>query len=263
MSQIVSSKEPKATNTIHTEAEDGGMTTAKHKHDKSNIDHDKHSEASPNHENAFIGEVVVQATKSDLSLSTRIKDSKSKNNDVLAVIFLQIIVLVLMILLTMQYSWLHNVPNPLSALFGNQDIESFAEAIANYDFVGVSPPEVKPSIFAVVLEVAIWSLAGVLARSEYYLSQIIVRKKPFNFWESGSKLISDGSMGIAIAIAVVLFLRATEFMELSFQNASVASIAAISFILGFYHEDTRRLLSSFRRKISESTQESKDNKDKD
>jgi len=263
MSQTVSSKRPKATNTVHTEAEDGDMTTTKQKHDKSKIDHDKHSDAFPNHENASIGETVDLTTKSDPSLSTRIRDPKSKNNNVLAVIFLQIIVLVLMLLLTMQYSWLHNVPTPLSALFGNQNIESFAEAIANYDFVGVTPPEVKPSIFAVVLEVAIWSLAGVLARSEYYLSQIIVRKKQFDFWESSSKLISDGSMGIAIAIAVVLFVRATEFMELSFQNASVASIAAISFILGFYHEDTRRLLSSFQRRISESTDESKDNKDKD
>jgi hypothetical protein len=111
----------------------------------------------------------------------------------------------------------------------------------------------------VVIEVAIWSLEGVLARSEYYLSLIVFKKKKFNFWETSSKLISDGAMGIAIAIAVVLFLRATEFLELSLQNANIASIAAISFILGFYHEDTRRLLGSFRRKISESTDESKGN----
>jgi hypothetical protein len=86
----------------------------------------------------------------------------------------------------------------------------------------------------------------------------VVKKKQFNFFESTSKLISDASMGIAIAIAVVLFLRAMEFVGLSLQNANVATIAAISFILGFYHEDTRRLLGGFRMKISQTTKDSKD-----
>lgn len=211
--------------------------------------HDKFIEVVPAHENQPIGVALAQAPTLE-TVATR------TNKDVLAVIGIQILVLLLMILLTMQYSWLHSVPHILSPLFGNQDIDEFADAIANYNFVGVTVEGGKPSIFAVVLEVAIWSLAGVLARSEYFLAQIVVSKKPFNFWETSSKLISDGSMGIAIAIAVVLFLRATQFVNLSLENADVASIAAISFILGFYHEDTRRLLGSFRRKISQSSDES-------
>jgi len=81
----------------------------------------------------------------------------------MAVVFWQIIVLVFRIFLTLQYSWLHNVPHPLSPIFGSKDIGTFADSIASHNFVGVNSLEDKPSIFAVVLEVAIWSLASVLA----------------------------------------------------------------------------------------------------
>jgi len=187
------------------------------------------------------------------------------NKDVLAIILLQVVVLIIMILVTMQYGWLHDVPHILSPLIGDEDIDDFTAAIQNYDFIGVdkttSETTQLPSIFAVVIEVAIWSLEGVLARSEYYLSLLVLKKKKFNFWETSSKLISDATMGIAIAIAVVLFLRATEFVELSLKNANIATIAGISFILGFYHEDTRRLLGSFRKRISDSSEISKESKE--
>lgn len=190
------------------------------------------------------------------------------NKDMLGIILLQVIVLVIMILVTMQYSWLHNVPHILSPLFGGKDgkdIGAFTTAIQNYDFIGVEKSSdgssSLPSIFAVVIEVAIWSLEGVLARSEYYLSLIVFKKKKFNFWETSSKLISDATMGIAIAIAVILFLRATEFVELSLKSANIATIAGISFVLGFYHEDARRLLGSFRKKISDSSDDSKESKE--
>lgn len=229
----------------------------KQRNGTSNINNDEISDAAPNVENTVSSEFEDQALSPASSTSTR------KSSDVLAVILLQILVLIVMVLVTIQYSWLHNVPHILSPLLGDQDITEFTDAIKNYNFIGVESSadlaKTPPSIFAVVIEVAIWSLEGVLARSEYYLSLIVFKKKKFNFWETSSKLISDGAMGIAIAIAVVLFLRATEFLELSLQNANIASIAAISFILGFYHEDTRRLLGSFRRKISESTDESKGN----
>jgi hypothetical protein len=249
--------------TLQVDEAGGNMNISRHEHDVSNINNIKYSEESPNNEGIHIGDGSRQTTNSAPNSSTQKKDSKAKNYDVVAVIFLQFIVLALMILLTMQYSWLHNVPNILSPLFGKQNIEAYRDSIAKYNFVGVNSPIDEPSIFAVALEVAIWSLAGVLARSEYYLSQIVIRKRQFNLLESISKLISDGAMGIAIAIAVVLLLRATEFVNLSLQNANVASIAAISFILGFYHEDTRHLLGSFRKKISESVEEAKGNKDAD
>jgi|GEM_PF-7096072 len=230
--------------------ESGDLAVTRPSPEKPTVDNAKYLEAPSSPESILITEVLVPKSKLEDSIAQR------KDRDVLPVIFMQILVLVVMVLLTLQYSWLHNVPHILSPLLGGDNIDTFATAIANYDFVGVTVKGTQPSIFAVVLEVAIWSLAGVLARSEYYLSQIVVKKKLFHFWETASKLISDGAMGIAIAIAVVLFLRATQFVNLSLQNADVASIAAISFILGFYHEDTRQLLSSFRRKLSQSADES-------
>jgi hypothetical protein len=233
----------------------GDLTVTRPAPDNPTVDNATYREAPSSQEGILITEALVPKLQLENSITQR------KDRDVLSVIFMQILVLVVMILLTLQYSWLHNVPHILSPLLGGDNIDAFATAIANYDFVGVTVKGTQPSIFAVVLEVAIWSLAGVLARSEYYLSQIVVKKKLFHFWETASKLISDGAMGIAVAIAVVLFLRATQFVNLSLQNADVASIAAISFILGFYHEDTRHLLSNFRRKLSQSADESEQDKE--
>jgi hypothetical protein len=243
---------------LPSDAESVSLIITEDKHDKSHIESHSYPDTAIDYQKSTVDEVVDHATKTTATLSVLKKESRSKVSDVLSVVGLQIIVLILMILLTMQYSWLHNVPHIMSPLFGNKNVDSFVDAIADYNFVGVKSATGEPSIFAVVLEVAIWSLAGVLARSEYYLSQIVIRKRQFHLLETISKLISDASMGIAIAIAVVLFLRATEFLDLSLKNANVASIAAISFILGFYHEDTRRLLGSFRRKITESAEENKD-----
>jgi hypothetical protein len=263
MDQVVPFSSSKRTDQPGQVDVQGGDMIVKDADDKSNLDEAKYLEVSPHIENISVGRTFDPASTMGVHDSTPKEVSKWNHIDVLMVISIQLIVLILMVLLTMQYSWLHNVPHILSPLFGYQDIDSFAKAIANYNFVGVNSPTDEPSIFAVVLEVAIWSLAGVLARSEYYLSQIVVKRKQFVMLESISKLISDGAMGIAIAIAVILFLRATEFVNISLRNADVASIAAISFILGFYHEDTRRLLGSFRRKISESREESKENEDTD
>lgn len=261
MSQTTSLHKPEAGEEhiiVPSDTESVSLIITEEQHDKSRIKDNSYSEVTVDNQRPAVDEMLDHTTKTATTLSIVKKESRSKLSDVLSVVGLQTIVLFLMILLTMQYSWLHNVPHILSPLFGNRNVDSFADAIANYNFVGVKSATDEPSIFAVVLEVAIWSLAGVLARSEYYLSQIVIRKRQFHLLETISKLISDASMGIAIAIAVVLFLRATEFLDLSLKNANVASIAAISFILGFYHEDTRRLLGNFRRKITESAEENKD-----
>ena len=59
---------------------------------------------------------------------------------------------------------------------GEDTIESYAEGIASFNFIGhlADGPTTGPSIFAVILEVAIWSFAGVLARLEYNLAQIVL-----------------------------------------------------------------------------------------
>lgn len=61
-------------------------------------------------------------------------------------------------------------------------------------------------------------------------------------------------MGVAIAIAVIFFLRATEFtigtVNLTLKTAGIELIAALAFILGFYHNDTRQLLGNIRERVS-------------
>ena len=124
-----------------------------------------------------------------------------------------------------------------------------AEGFANFDFVGVSPENPEPSFLALAFEVLGWSAVGVLARSEYCITRRIARGENFDLLETISKLIGDFAMGVSIAVAVVAFLRSTEFVTLSLKSAGIEAIAAISFILGFYHEDTRRLLGPVKEAI--------------
>jgi hypothetical protein len=132
-----------------------------------------------------------------------------------------------------------------------------AEEFAEFNFVGVGPQNPEPTFISVAFEVLAWSAFGVLARSQYYLTQLIVRHKDFRTLETLSKLVGDITMGISISIAVVAFLRSTEFVNLTLRTASIDVIAAISFILGFYHESTRGLLGSFRDRIAKSTGEAR------
>jgi len=124
-----------------------------------------------------------------------------------------------------------------------------AEDFARFDFVGVSPGYPEPSFLALAFEVLSWSAVGVLARSEYCITRLIAQGENFHLLETISKLIGDFAMGVSIAIAVVAFLRSTEFVTLSLRSAGIEAIAAISFILGFYHEDTRRLLGPVKEAI--------------
>lgn len=87
-----------------------------------------------------------------------------------------------------------------------------------------------------------------LARSEYCITRLIAQGENFDLLETISKLIGDFAMGVSIAVAVVAFLRSTEFVTLS-RSAGIEVIAAISFILGFYHVGTRRLLGPVRETI--------------
>lgn len=167
---------------------------------------------------------------------------------ILVIIGFQLALVALLILLGIQYSWMHNVPHPLSPIFGDATIDTYAEGITNFNFVGRTDGN-PPSIFAVILEVAIWSFAGVLARLEFNLAQIVVHNREFSFLKELSRIIGDASMGVAIAIAVVAFLWSTEFVNMTLKDAEIGSIGAISFILGFYHEDTRRLLGSLRHQM--------------
>jgi hypothetical protein len=197
---------------------------------------------------------------SDTAENAKNKISSKNYKWILPIIIIQIVLIVLVGLLGMVYAQMHNIPTILDFIF-SQDTTGFSEAVANYNFVGVGPENPEPSLMAVLYEVFILSFAGVLARQLYYLTQTVIRHKETRPLELISKFIGEAAMGVAIAVAVVAFLWSTEFVNLTLRTADIGAIVAISFIIGFYHEDTRRLLGSFREKISGTAGTAKNDKE--
>ena len=197
-------------------------------------------------------------TKMSTDEKTPQKDhQKEKNtNRVSSVILLQLILGGCFFLMGIIYGWMHKIPDIITFIQG-KGIEDYYEAIANFNFIGISENIPEPSIFAVMLEVGAWSFFGVLARSEYYLTQLVIQKKKIQILETISKIIGETAMGVFTAVAVVAFLWSTEFVNLTLRTADIGSIMAISFILGFYHENTRRLLGNFQKAVSVTSQEPK------
>jgi hypothetical protein len=178
--------------------------------------------------------------------SDALTDQKRDYGQILSALGLQVFILVCMMLLSLFAAAAHGYRWPIPS----------AEDFARFDFIGVSPDSPQPSFLAIAVEVLAWSAFGVLARSEYYLTRLIIQHRDFRTLEIISKLVGDSAMGVSIAIAVVALLRSTEFVTLSLKSAGIDVIAAISFILGFYHEDTRRLLGTFRVRLTQKASES-------
>jgi hypothetical protein len=186
---------------------------------------------------------------------------KKENYDkrqIWSVISLQVGIALLLMFLSFAYATIHHMPHGISILYqlitrGNLEGLDFDTGVSKFNFVGVSNSSPVPSFYALMMEVFAWSLIGVLARSEYHLTQIVVQRKEFHMPENISKIIGDTSMGVAIAIAVVAFLTATSLtigeVELTLKTAKIELIGALAFILGFYHEDTRQLLGSFQKRL--------------
>jgi len=177
-------------------------------------------------------------------------ERKLERRRVLSAIGLQVFFLVCMGILSLLAALGHGYDWPIPS----------PEDFARFNFIGVGPDNPEPTFLAVAFEVLFWSAFGVLARSEYYVTRLVVEHKDFDTLETVSKLIGDFARGIAMAIAVVALLRSTEFVTLSLRTAGIDVIAAISFILGFYHEDTQGLLGTFRERFAQSTVDEGDNK---
>ncbi|MCI0396025.1 MAG: hypothetical protein L0332_25250 [Chloroflexi bacterium] len=125
--------------------------------------------------------------------------------------------------------------------------------VAGINFIGVDQSHLEPSVWSVFLALAPQCIAGVLARSQYQLAQVILQGERFNFLEGVSRLIGDVSLGSAVAVCAVYFLRISEItvaqVSLTLRTASLETIVALGFILGFFHEDTRRLLGNCLKKV--------------
>jgi hypothetical protein len=199
-------------------------------------------------------ESIFEPDKEKSENSTLDTDSELLNNNgisqykknIFSVFTAQFIVIVMILLVTFISTVAHEMRWPIPE----------SGELANFNFVGVTSEKSTPSAGAIIIEVIIWSSLGVLARQVYYLSKLLthVRNTRFYFFQLYIKLIGEVFMGTSISIAVVAFFISTSItfakVELTLKNANILTIIAISFILGFYHEDTRRLLGSFHRRIS-------------
>ena len=65
----------------------------------------------------------------------------------LSIVAIQLIIVGIMLGISVGYGWFHGVPQAFTVMFGKDNIEVYKEAIANYDFVGVSPENPQPSFF--------------------------------------------------------------------------------------------------------------------
>ena len=104
-----------------------------------------------------------------------------------------------------------------------------------------------------------------LAHSEYSLTQLVVTRKDFDALEQMSKIIGELIMGVSITVSVIAVSRSVELnvaqISVSLKAANIETIIAISFILGYYHGQTRRLLGAIQKRVTETAMANKESKD--
>jgi type IV secretory pathway VirB3-like protein len=165
---------------------------------------------------------------------------------------LQLIVLAMMAIVSLLYYKIHSLSWPFPT----------GEEVAAFNFIGVTSTNPNPSFLAVIIEIFLWSATGVLAHNEYSLTQLIITHKEFNALEQMSKIVGELIMGVSITVAVIAFFRSVELsvaqINISLKAANVETVIAISFILGFYHDHTRRLLGAIRQKITDTAVENRE-----
>jgi hypothetical protein len=105
---------------------------------------------------------------------------------------------------------------------------------------------------SIMMEIWVWCLLGVNCRLAYLSGRSVIRKR-FRFLRYLTLWFSTWLFAQGVAVAVILSLQVISLniasVEISLANASIETIIALSFILGFYHDDARRLLGSLRGRI--------------
>jgi len=128
----------------------------------------------------------------------------------------------------------------------------FLDSVAKFDFLGKTAENPEPSILSLNVEIVMWTILGVVIRTIYTIN-ITIRQRKFFFLPQMLKWLGDMLMAAGISEAVILFLSITSFsigtLDVTLAKANYKTIAAIAFILGFYHNDARRWLGSFRKKL--------------
>ena len=150
-----------------------------------------------------------------------------------------ILLLVTTTIISMTYTFLHGI----------RIIELFTQpqAIWSFNFVGGSA---NPA--SIGIEIWTWTLIGVNCRLAYISSQAIIRGK-FDILKYLVKWISTSLFSWGIAVAVIFSFQVVALnlggIEITLANASIETIIAISFILGFYYDEARKLLGNLRGQI--------------
>lgn len=111
----------------------------------------------------------------------------------------------------------------------------------------------KANPFSIGMEILFWSLIGVICQMAYLSGQMMVKGqfefgKYFIMWISTS--LFAGGVAHAVIFALLVIKLSIAGIEITLENAPISTIIAISFILGFYNQEARRLLDKLRGKIT-------------
>lgn len=144
------------------------------------------------------------------------------------------------------------VGKPHTALHGMDWPMPTPEQVAAFDFIG-NTQDTEPSIWAVLLETAAWSLVGVMTRTEYRLARTIRNQREVDWRTTVAQILGDSAAGVSIAVAFVALLWSSELkvidIQLTLRDSGVGSVIAVSFILGFFHDRTQRYFGLVHEKL--------------
>jgi len=127
--------------------------------------------------------------------------------------------------------------------FDPEGIKSFAE----FNYVGYPFQTNEPTAASMWIEIIFWSYVGVVASQVYYITQLISQDKPkFEAGRYFMRAFGIITRATALGTAIIFLLRIVTLtigpVTISLREADIQTIMAISFIVGFYNEDTERIL---------------------
>jgi hypothetical protein len=130
------------------------------------------------------------------------------------------------------------------------------QSFSQFNYVGYSLDSGEPTAAAMWVEIIFWSYLGVVASQVYHITQLI-SKDTYEFKASRYFIRTFGIIvpGVSLATIIIFLLRIVTLtigpVEVSLKRADIQTIISISFIAGFYNEDTERLLRRLWRQTSQ------------
>jgi len=124
------------------------------------------------------------------------------------------------------------------------------QKFSEFNYVGLSAKNGEPTAASMWVEIIFWSYLGVAASQVYYLTQLISRddyefKTGRYFIRTFGIIIRGVSLGTVIIFLLRIITLTIGPVEVSLRQADIQTIIAISFIVGFYNQDTERALRRF------------------